>query len=211
LSNLILSWLYFKLIIPIIFVFLALSLTARSLGSTQPPNLALRGFVEGCEDKPQPCWYGIVPGVTNLPVAEQAIIHQGYQIGSNFSDISFEFIGNENEEFGKVILWRSENYVESISLLYPTHMRLGDALAILGKSSGVSSIFHDDTVALAYPDETFSITSYWNKVSYHERDSVAFLLTVHSVNPPPPLHPWHGIVPKWRYCQLEPNFRGCSN
>jgi hypothetical protein len=26
----------------------------------------LRGFTEGCEDKPRPCWYGVVPGVTNF-------------------------------------------------------------------------------------------------------------------------------------------------
>jgi hypothetical protein len=65
---------YLKLNLPIAIIFLGLSLAARALGTTQPPNPALSGFTEGCEDKPQPCWYGIVPGVTNwedsLPVIE---------------------------------------------------------------------------------------------------------------------------------------------
>lgn len=45
-------------------IFFVLAVGARLLGSTQPPNPALRGFIEGCEDKPQPCWYGIVPEIT---------------------------------------------------------------------------------------------------------------------------------------------------
>jgi hypothetical protein len=53
---------YIKLILPIAFACLIFTLTARAIGTTQPTNPALRGFIEGCENKPQPCWYGIVPG-----------------------------------------------------------------------------------------------------------------------------------------------------
>jgi hypothetical protein len=56
--------LYLKLILSIVLIFLSLSLIARAIGMTQPPNPALRGFMEGCEGKSQPCWYGIVLGVT---------------------------------------------------------------------------------------------------------------------------------------------------
>jgi hypothetical protein len=58
--------LYLKLVLRVATIFLALSVTARALGETQPPNPALVGFTIGCEDKPQPCWYGIVPGVTKI-------------------------------------------------------------------------------------------------------------------------------------------------
>jgi hypothetical protein len=58
----------------------ALSLTARAWGETQPPHPALRGFVEGCEGVPQPCWFGIVPGKTSIGEAvvllgEKPFIH----------------------------------------------------------------------------------------------------------------------------------------
>jgi len=43
-----------------------LALTARAWSETQLPHPALRGFVEGCDGKPQPCWFGIVPGRVGL-------------------------------------------------------------------------------------------------------------------------------------------------
>jgi hypothetical protein len=42
-------------------------MAARALGGTQPTHPALRGFTEGCEGKPQPCWYGIVPDQNTRP------------------------------------------------------------------------------------------------------------------------------------------------
>jgi hypothetical protein len=72
---------YIKLIPLSAMIFLGLSVIARALGTTQPPNPALRGFVEGCENKPQPCWYGIVPGVTRRQdVITQLAKNMGYDI-----------------------------------------------------------------------------------------------------------------------------------
>jgi hypothetical protein len=71
---------YFKLTLSTAPIFLALFLIARALGMTQPPNPALRGFTEGCKDKPQPCWYGIVPGVTRKEDVIQLIKNMGYDI-----------------------------------------------------------------------------------------------------------------------------------
>jgi len=53
---------FIKVISGLTVIFLTMTVAARALGGTQPPNPALRGFVEGCEGKAQPCWYGIVPG-----------------------------------------------------------------------------------------------------------------------------------------------------
>ena len=55
------------------------SLIIRILGSTQPINPTLRGFTEDCEDKPQPCWYGIEPGVTTLEAAIVELKQLGYK------------------------------------------------------------------------------------------------------------------------------------
>jgi hypothetical protein len=72
---------YLKLTIAIPIICLVLTLTASALGTTQPPNPALRGFSEGCEDNPQPCWYGIVPGVTRREyVITQLAKNMGYDI-----------------------------------------------------------------------------------------------------------------------------------
>jgi hypothetical protein len=60
---------YLKIILLCILALLALNMAARTLGSTEPPNPALEGFTVGCEGKLQPCWYGIVPGVTTVEEA----------------------------------------------------------------------------------------------------------------------------------------------
>jgi hypothetical protein len=68
---------YSKLIIPILFGCFIISLTVRALGNTQQPN-TLSGFVEGCEGKPQPCWYGITLYPINIPkkLSELNFIYQ---------------------------------------------------------------------------------------------------------------------------------------
>jgi hypothetical protein len=86
---------YLKLIIPIAIVCLTFMLITCAIGTTQPPNPALRGFVEGCEDKPQPCWYGIVPGVTTAEEARSTVQNVGYILvgedgaGSNYHKMTF--------------------------------------------------------------------------------------------------------------------------
>ncbi|MEO8608337.1 MAG: hypothetical protein ABI690_10665 [Chloroflexota bacterium] len=74
---------YLKLVAPFLVVLLALAIFARLLGTAQPPNPALRGFVEGCEGQPQPCWYGIVPGVTDEETARFNVKKAGYSIAAN--------------------------------------------------------------------------------------------------------------------------------
>jgi hypothetical protein len=64
---------YLKAIVAVTLVLGSLSIAARALGTTQPPNPALAGFTEGCEGKPQPCWYGIVPGVTTVETAKRML------------------------------------------------------------------------------------------------------------------------------------------
>jgi hypothetical protein len=66
-----------------LFITLALTascLAARVLGSTQPLNPVLRGFTEGCEDIPQPCWYGIVLGRITVEEAATIVAHKGYTV-----------------------------------------------------------------------------------------------------------------------------------
>ncbi|MEZ4670298.1 MAG: hypothetical protein R3E39_20520 [Anaerolineae bacterium] len=66
---------------PVLFLtlaFTALGLTARSLGSTLPPNPALIGFATGCDHQPRPCWYGIVPEVSSLPDVEMLLNASDY-------------------------------------------------------------------------------------------------------------------------------------
>src|SRR5690242_4609279 len=53
------------------------ALAARTLGASQPPNPALAAFTIGCEDQPQPCWFGVVPGKTTWMEINQLLAFAG--------------------------------------------------------------------------------------------------------------------------------------
>jgi hypothetical protein len=93
-------------------LFLAGSIAAKAIGSLQPPSPAMRGFIEGCEDKPQPCWYNIVPGISTVEQANKIINGLDY-IGCEIHLISItqvqtieaiEFKRCESIQWGDLIL-----------------------------------------------------------------------------------------------------------
>ncbi|MEO8612709.1 MAG: hypothetical protein ABI690_32745 [Chloroflexota bacterium] len=63
--------LYIKIIlISVVILSICLGIV-EMVAELQPLNPVLQGFVEACEGKPQPCWYGITPGVTTLAAWRQ--------------------------------------------------------------------------------------------------------------------------------------------
>jgi hypothetical protein len=56
----------------------AFAVGAVLLGEAQPVHPALRGFIEGCADTSQPCWYGIIPGQTPLNEALTLLEQHGF-------------------------------------------------------------------------------------------------------------------------------------
>src|SRR5689334_20565166 len=69
---------YLRLVILFIPLFVLFAITMSALGSTQPLHPALRGFVEGCEGVPQPCWYGVVSLRIQVHEVEARLNSVGY-------------------------------------------------------------------------------------------------------------------------------------
>ena len=63
----------------LLILLLTVSIAGKAIGSLQPPNPVLRGFTEGCEGKAQPCWYGIVPGITDINEAQDLFNRLGVE------------------------------------------------------------------------------------------------------------------------------------
>ena len=61
----------FSLILIVLFAVCVIMFIA--VGSIQPINPALRGFVEGCEGVTTLCWHGIVSGETSLDIAQEIL------------------------------------------------------------------------------------------------------------------------------------------
>lgn len=113
--------------------FTAFSLAARVLGSTQPPNPALEGFTVGCEGKPQPCWYGIMPGVTTVEEAKQMLIAKGYPflINGHF---------NNPMELGRchVRIYSDTNILQYAHITNCVN-KLGNVIAFLGWPTSITT------------------------------------------------------------------------
>lgn len=137
--------------------FVVLSMAASGLGTMQPPNPALAGFSEGCEGKPQPCWYGIVPGVTTLEEANIFLTEQGYHSVRDYR--------SDKDTWNKVYIRLANNNCEldlsysetetatTVNLTSCQNLHLGDVMNTLGNPYDISVLrgmtFQNDTVVVS--------------------------------------------------------------
>jgi hypothetical protein len=229
---------YIKLILPIAFACLIFTLTARAIGTTQPTNPALRGFIEGCENKPQPCWYGIVPGVTSDQDAAELMLKAGYTRTINYNNSCFNNGGpacyrSDNLVPGFVqMIWsrctelgacRNDIEIYGISGSFENYdVMLGDVIIATGLPPYIR---HDCNLILSYDQLSTRFT-----LMYRPDRSFIFVDECRSSRRVSPMYPirrlelrqyldvlvaqkdlgWHGFVPGWRYCQLEPEITYCA-
>jgi hypothetical protein len=192
-------------------VFLALNLAALALGQSQPQHLALVGFREGCEAVASPCWYGIVPGKTPLAAIDQLLLAKGYTRTSR------------------------AHYTAPIPELCDVHvLDLPPSIALECRRTRVH--LGDMMVALGQPNSVINYAI--NKYLAFDGLIDAWVRGRGWLNPFSPVHmfvrsqptipggfrrrlspaerylwgnrAWHGFVPYWRYCQLEPGYLRCS-
>jgi hypothetical protein len=199
--------LYLRLIIPFAIVCLIFTLTARAIGTTQPPNPALRGFVEGCENKPQPCWFGIMPGVTTVEKAQYRLLMLGYHyaIDNWYAAPEGSNMCNVHLTFDKDI--PAKPYIYSLEMNECVTMVLGDLMLGLGGVKGVligagGGLFLKmrDTILI----QTNAFDPGW-KSPFIKFGSINILNE--DPNSPEVYFKWHGFIPKWRYCQIEAVYR----
>lgn len=148
---------YLRVAIPLIIIFIALNITARALGSTQPPNPALRGFSEGCEGKSQPCWYGIVPEVTTLDELEHNITLSKYEllpdeIGGVYIRRSYRI--SSEVDCSLIHIFHDGTLVKSVSNGGCHNLRIGDFFTIIDRPYDVASfavVFVGDFMMMVWP------------------------------------------------------------
>lgn len=203
-----------KLIVGLTGFFLLLSLTARTMGNTQPPNPALRGFTEGCEDKPQPCWYGIVPGVTTMGEAGKQLITQSF-----FRLASYTYIPPKELEPCVIDLWSASGWeTETVQrlTLNCSEITLGDIIFSLEEPQGLileGYAFRTRYMRLMVFGNTAIQSSYSSSKSIlDKREQFIFLYAPNntSLQETSSIRKWRGFLPVWRYCQLEKDSGACA-
>jgi hypothetical protein len=129
---------YPKLIFLIVLILLALSLIARAFGSTLPPNPALLDFVEGCEGKTYPCWYGIIPGSTTLTQAQTLLeTHYGQSnttLNGHMIDWKFETSADKSQ--GGYLTLTDQGIVDELTVTFlKNHLTVGEIITQFGEPS----------------------------------------------------------------------------
>ena len=212
--------LLFKLSLLTTLILTITSLAARTLGNTQPYNSAMRGFIEGCEGQPQPCWYGLVPDKTSFDDAVHLIRDHDLPIIKSPNETDFpaamiktDFIDCEVE------LFRSDKDQKLFGGFYFQNcqtLKLGDILNQLGTPRNINTSLSCDFIP---SEHLMPMSYYW--MQYADIGSVG-------INAKPDfwvwLSPndsvvsfdfggsgvvldssksWEGFIPFWRYTQLH--------
>jgi hypothetical protein len=196
---------FFLRLIPVLTIpFLLLSLVARALGSTQPPNPALEGFTTGCEDKPQPCWYGIVPGVTTVEDASNHLLAIGYVDqydaqkvtgSSKYCDVFHQY-------------WLKDHTIIGINLQDCPSITLGLIIDLLNAPDFVTP-GGDGEIILTFKNSIRVIVRSEQDWLSPYNQSIWFISIGWSVQPPPSMsYQWHGFASYHHYKQLEPLIGG---
>ncbi len=182
-----------------------LALSARAWGEAQPPHPALRGFVEGCEAVPQPCWFGISirrEEILPLDFAEQKLIQRGYVVGDDLPPI--EGIGHyrnyrptdvEKECDVELAYIPETGRVIRLNLdCRNVNLEGGDLLAILGipDGSGHSTFSYINPSIVVYVASSLNLRSSLHIIQLPSAyQSIGFS--------------WQGLMPGWKHCQVRPD------
>ncbi|MEO8612112.1 MAG: hypothetical protein ABI690_29715 [Chloroflexota bacterium] len=183
-----------------------LAVCARIIGAVQPPKPALRAFDIGCEDLPQPCWFGVIPGKTTEPeinqllafagepeLARTILAHDDYTLIFTlpapwpYCRASFYFVDN--------VMMRGE-----ISPCRESDMRVGD-VALLQKN--VDWIVSLPANKLVYDRVAINVEDWpapFSRIS---------LITLLPDNARFQAFPWRGFVSQRTYCQEVPSYPRC--
>lgn len=209
------SGLLLKPILLLTLTFAVFSLAARALGSTQPANPALEGFTVGCEGKPQPCWYGIVPGVTTVEEASSLLQTSGYLRAYMPQYIQGEGLNCGriwiNREFDHEWRWPRDNRVWGIHISQCDNILLGSLIGSLGTPNMV--VPNSGPLQLIYSPHmmvTIISSSNYSWVSVSSR-VVGIYITLPELLWLPPVgisYKWHGFGSLDNYKRHEPRVTG---
>ncbi len=194
-----------KLALALILITGLMAVTAPAIGTAQPPNPALQAFTTGCEDVPQPCWFGVIPGKTTEPEINQLLAFAGEPEFSRTilsrDDFTLIFTLPQPWPYCRAIFDFADNIVVlgKVTLCREPGIRLGD-LPLLDSQEWVVSLPSDELIydRLAVTLEGWPTP--FRRVSF---------ISLFKADTPFQQFPWRGFVSQRSYCQRVPNYPRC--
>ncbi len=185
-----------------LFSFFGVSAVAVGRGGVMHP--ALVGFIEACAGQPQPCWNGIVPGVTSGAEAAERMAFAGDSRVA-FNELTEAYAvyyrPPASAGFCFVAMDVADRTVQYMQLqpCKDTEMKLGDFAALFG--------VQEQSITLL--DVTFGgvrvKTRWWSE----PQAGISHVSLVAPARQDDPVYRWRGFVGLWRYCQFEPGYPLC--
>ncbi|MEZ4670295.1 MAG: hypothetical protein R3E39_20505 [Anaerolineae bacterium] len=117
-----------KLLLVLIMAIGAVNFATGVLSGAAPPHPALRGFDVDCENQPEPCWFGIVPGTTTIDVGRERLRQYVYKTTSTGGD-------NQQSILPACVVTTEplpDSEVVGLLTLHCSDLKLGDIAAYLG-------------------------------------------------------------------------------
>ncbi len=190
--------------------FLLSGLVARAFGGIQTPSPALRGFTTDCEQQISPCWYGIIPGITAIQDARKTLEALGYHrelAGTELSDRLMPYRSLENMPGCADVYFGYQVIGVKTIILWCMEITIGELMTVLGQPEGRVDYgpLGEDWV---YGQLTIRLKPGWWRVPDASVDHLRLVLDDEGYTRR--AKPWHGFLPQWRYCQLEPDYEGCA-
>ncbi len=200
-----------RLSLPLMMLFASLSAVSYALGTTQPLAPMLEGFRQGCENQPHPCWNGIVLGETNLKSATHILNELGYQAGLvGPTDYALRYTSDSRSP-GCVELYFDRQSIQVISIVLScTDMHTGDLTALLGNPT-FQAWYTQYSVEWIYDQIILRLAGAWSESPFDNVGTVRLVQTLGRATPGGSVRPWHGFLPRWKYCQLEDIYQGCPS
>jgi hypothetical protein len=142
-----------KAVIPLFVSLTFLTLGALFVGRFGSLDPTVEGFMKGCDEQAQPCWYGIIPGITTIEDAKQAI----QEVAFHYRTIN---VRQDGEKVWTMVYgsWMTDcavqirhrgTQINMITLTNCSDVRVGDLMQTLGKPNNIRPLnltFHDEAI-----------------------------------------------------------------
>lgn len=190
-------------------LFTSANVLMAELGRIQTPPAALDGFGDACAAIPQPCWNGIIPGQTTIDETRRIMAYAGSGV-TLFDDLTesyvLYFIPPRPTPLCMILFQMDETIVSRLQLQVckEANVKVGDLTATLGVPGRLIVVPPQNLVY-----EGVSITIEGWRARMLPTSRVSFISLLRPTARRRPFFDWHGFVPEWRYCQLEPNYPLC--
>jgi hypothetical protein len=186
-----------------------LTLVALAAGAASSANPALDGFREGCDSQAQACWHGIIPGVTDVKRAVailEGLRYSRIQGGYELSDRVLPYRSEAEMPHCADVYFGYRIIGVKTVVLYCMTLTVGDVMNVLGPPHERIS-YGPLGEAWLYDRVVLRLNAGWQQQPSASIDHIRLLLD--NAGYVKTAAPWHGFLPRWRYCQLEPDYAGC--